>query len=253
VLLAMVILSIISLTVWATFTNSFRIRDQLDRVDSQTHRIRTLFAKLGRDISMLYLVKEKKFNTLVVGKDDGLADSLTFTTFSNRVYAEDKNEADQVIITYYVETNQDDPSLVDIYRWSLPYVEDDQYWGERKGVLLMPAVRQFDFTYYDGSQFKKSWDTSVADFAGKVPQAVKLDLELANGDKISDLFLPALTKVIGGKAIKAAAKPSATASASATPTATGSPTPGQGGGNSDGLNNPPGDGPSGGGESGLDQ
>ena len=226
----MVILAIISLTVWATFTNSFRIRDQLDRVDAESHLIRTLFGKLSRDISMLYLVKEKKYNTLVLGTDNGLADSLTFTTFSNRVYAEDENEADQVIVSYYVETSEQDPSLVDIYRWVYPYVEDDTYWGQKDGVVLLEGVREFDLTYYDGAQFKKSWDTSLADFAGKVPQAIKLNLELGTGEKYADLFLPALTKVVGGNAIKAAPKATATAAASPTATATGSPTPGQGGG-----------------------
>lgn len=215
VLLAMVILSMISMTLWTTFSNSFRMRDKLDLIEEKTQAMRGLLMKFGRDVQLTYLVKDKRYHTLFTGKDDGAADTLTFSAMSSRVYQDDAKFSDQVIVSYYTATNRDEPTLLDVYRWSYPYIEDDQYWGEKRGTVVMERVRRFDLQYYDGSSYRPVWDTEQADFAGKLPEAVKLTLELENQQVVEDIFMLSLPTVLGGNPIKAPVAP------------VPSPTPGQ--------------------------
>ncbi len=207
VLIAIVILSNVTIMIWTTLSNSFRMRDKLEEVEDRTHVVRMLFTRLDRDLSMAYLVKEKKYHTVFIGKDEGDSDALTFTTFSNRVYGDEEvPQADQNIVFYYTETNQEKPDLVDVYRWSYPFIEDDQYWGEKRGTIILERVRQFDMQYYDGSQYKDDWDTQLAEFVGKMPRGVKVLVELEEQRRLTDLFTIPLNKPLAAKEIKAPAK-----------------------------------------------
>jgi hypothetical protein len=173
---------------------------------------------------MTFIVKEKKFNTIFVGKEEGNGDSLTFTTFSNRVY-DDQKASDQMIVTYYTQPNKSDSTLLDVMRWTYPFIEDDQYWGERRGTPIIEKVKSFKIEYFSNREFRPSWDTQQIDFSGKLPEGVRLTVELENQEVYQEIFTIPLVAALGGNPIKVTA--TATPSASVTPNASPTPVPPQ--------------------------
>lgn len=225
VLLAMVVLSMVSMILWTTFNNSFRLRDKLDTREQQTHALRSLFQRMSRDLQMAFIIRDKKFHTVFIGKDEGSADSLTFASFSGRISSPGEIlKTDQQVVFYYVKNNPIDGSLFDVYRDTYPYIEDDQYWGERRGTKIASRLRRFDLSYYDGQDYKETWDSTRLEFSGKLPLAVKLSLQLDNEQVIKDYFSIALPVALANKAMQGPAAPATPPPAGGTATTPNSAT-----------------------------
>ena len=198
VLLALLLVSIISMTIWTTFTNAFMIKEKLEVIEERAHSVRSLFYYMGRDLSMAYFVKDKKYHTQFKGIDNGLNDELQFTTFSRRIYPEQDRVSDQVIVSYHVVPNQDDPALLDVVRWSNPYIVEENYWlPKSKAVPVLIGIKAFDLEYHDGNAYKKQWDSVSPDDSGKIPRAVKAIIKTSDDSTFYNVFMVELNKPLG--------------------------------------------------------
>lgn len=190
VLLAMFVSSVVALTVWVAFSNAFKVKESIARVDRETHSTRLVLNKFSRDILSAFIVDDRKFHTLFRGENDGDADSITFTSFANRVIRNQKRSSEQMIVSYYVEQSSSEEGGFDLMRWTYPYLVDSNEWPDKEGFPLLSGIKAFNLQYYEATkkEYRDDWDTELVEFKGKLPEAVRLTIQFANDEKVENLF-----------------------------------------------------------------
>ena len=203
VLLALFILSIITVTVWRTFSNAFAIQEKLVVIEEKVHSSRSLLRQMDKDLTSFFFSKDKKFHTSFILNDNDLFDEVSFSTLNSRNFVGDRLMGDQVYVSYYTKQNRDDPDLYDVYRAVQPVLTREELRIEQQGISIVEGVSRFEISAIEkfADPWKKSWDSTRLDESGKAPIAVRVDLELADGQRLIDIFRIRLNQPIGGNAL----------------------------------------------------
>ena len=183
VLVAAVVLSMISATIWAATSQTARTRDIVVGSHDRHHQIRVAFDMLSRDLSSAFLsmhraTVEPTHDTIFIARDHGDEDRLDFAAFSHQRRYKDVDESDQSEVAYFLADDPDVSGRKNLVRRESPLLDLEPLEGGQLLVLVEDAV-SFDLQYFDMvmNEWQDEWDTTeVTGEASVLPHQVRVRL-----------------------------------------------------------------------------
>lgn len=223
VLISIVLLVVISLAIFQSTTQTYRLRDVLMNEGDFHNSIRLSMGILERDIAAMYTptlmlnkvenidpvqlqqiftgdqARASKYWAPAVSKTglrpmrfQGTEKSMSFVSLSNiRVY-KDSPESEFAKISYELQADSSkvagDVSASVLVKTASPnaFFEDEDRDKMKKTYLLLPGVTKSKFEYYrrDRDQWGTRWDSDSADFKNIYPDMVRVTLEVRGPSRL---------------------------------------------------------------------
>jgi general secretion pathway protein J len=170
VLVALVIVAMLGVTLYAAFAQSAANRDELETDGDYYRRVQLALDRMQRELSMAYVSIQVPDNpslqtmkTCFIGTDRAERDRVDFTSFSHQRLYRDAKESDQNEIGYFVAHHPDDGSRLVLARREQNRPDDRPETGGRVQILL-DDVRSLELEYLDPmtNEWVRSWDTTQA-------------------------------------------------------------------------------------------
>lgn len=184
---AMAILSFITLAAWYSFDGIARMKETVETTSESFSLARTALGRMGRELEMAYLTQnpnkspEARFVTVFRAKDEKPIDTLHFATFSHQRLYRDSLEADTTEISYFAEPDDDAPGLYKLLHREASRIDGDP---ENGGVVEVMArrVQSFQLRFYDAAkqEWIEEWDTEKIEQLQQLPRAVEVTLVLVD-------------------------------------------------------------------------
>ncbi len=192
ILIAVFILAIVLLTIFTSYTGTFRIIDETESQADTYGMARIALGRMLEDLESIYFSKTSKTlesegatiqPTRFGGEDKEIkersSDSLRFLSRAHIVFDEEGEDFEVAEIIYYVKKNEDGDSLV-LYRSDTLEFEET-FTEDKSGLVLCDGLFSVNFAYYDmNGEVYDSWDSTEGDFIDRLPAMVSIELTFAN-------------------------------------------------------------------------
>lgn len=179
ILIAIFILGLVMVTVYASYTGILRTSRQIEDEQDIYKSVRTAMDRLIKDLSSLqstagnYYLRSERRKT---GSNE--FQSVSFWSASHLAFGESQSAERPAQITYYVKENDDRKSF-SLWRSDVSGAAPDEARKEEGGFLICRNVNVFRLTFYDSNGLETdSWDSSSSsgNQNGLAPAAVKIEL-----------------------------------------------------------------------------
>ncbi|MBI3202481.1 MAG: prepilin-type N-terminal cleavage/methylation domain-containing protein [Myxococcales bacterium] len=194
-LVAIVVLSMISILIYSAFGGMKRSREGIQRVGDRYREGRLAMDRITREISSAYVSAHIPIDqsivvvkTAFVGTRGTPADRLDFATFSNVRRDRDAHDSDQAEISYFGEADKKHSGQNHLVRRVSGRPDLKPERGGRVEVLATD-IDLFDLEYLDPltGQWTETWDTSQATGQlGRLPLQVRVILVLNEGRRAAE-------------------------------------------------------------------
>ena len=190
-LVAIVILSLISVLIYNAFASMKRSREGIERVDDRYREGRLAMARMTRELESAFISFHAPINTSLlvertafIGTTGTPADRIDFNSFSNRRLDRNSHVSDQCELSYFGSSNPDQPGVTDLARRVSTTLDLDPKKGGRVEVLATD-IDLFDLQYLDpmSGSWVDTWDTtqSITGQPARLPLQVRIVLVLNGG------------------------------------------------------------------------
>ncbi|MCC6900208.1 MAG: prepilin-type N-terminal cleavage/methylation domain-containing protein [Polyangiaceae bacterium] len=194
-LVAIVVLSMISILIYSAFAGMKRSREGIQRVGDRYREGRLAMDRITREISSAYVSAHIPIDqsivvvkTAFVGTRGTPADRVDFATFSNVRRDRDAHDSDQAEISYFGEADKKQQGQNHLVRRVSGRPDLKPERGGRVEVLATD-IDLFDLEYLDPltGQWTETWDTSQATGQlGRLPLQVRVILVLNEGRRAAE-------------------------------------------------------------------
>jgi len=192
-LVAIVVLSLISVLIYNAFASMKRSREGIERVDDRYREGRLAMTRMVRELQSAYISLHAPINaslliqkTAFIGTTGTPADRLDFNSFSNRRIDKNSHISDQCELSYFGSPNPELSGVVDLARRVSTTLDMDPKKGGRVDVLATD-IDLFDLQYLDplSGNWLDTWDTTsvVTGQPARLPVQVKILLVLNGGTR----------------------------------------------------------------------
>lgn len=187
ILVAIAVLTIMTVSVWGSFDTTLQGMRHAEQVQIRYAQVRNAMSRMSAELSMAYLSfnrppDEERHYTLFDGREQFMADSVTFSTFAHVRMRKDANESDQSVVQYVLDKDPKDASRTHLYRR-----ETRRLTGDRPEQLVeyVPAyifcedIKSFDVKYWDVKKIDwvDEWRTTKQDMhPDRLPERVKITI-----------------------------------------------------------------------------
>jgi general secretion pathway protein J len=215
VLVAMAIVTMMMLGVWRSFSATVTATEMTTDIQERYSTVRNAMDRMAAEISTAYLSfnrnpAEPRFFTFFEGRQEGRADSVTFSSFGHLRVRRDANESDQTVIQYFLEQDPDDSSRTHLYRRETKRLTGDRPEDLRRfapAYVLCEDVESLEFEYWDPTRLEwlEEWRTTVTEGQpDRLPPRVRIKLGIMNADReiqyfVTQTVLPMQEKIDFGK------------------------------------------------------
>lgn len=183
VLIAIFISSIVLSILYASYFQTIKVKDHVEKELELYHEVRIIFAKMTKDLATAFPrgeVNAKSSNILLpyfLGSINGEFSTLSFTSLSHNP-TKDSNESDQSEISYFVESIPDsDTELYALIRRDNPWI------GSVEGGIQYPIserVTGFTLSYINSLSVLTGSEDLIYDWDSRetssLPKAVYVNL-----------------------------------------------------------------------------
>jgi general secretion pathway protein J len=190
-LVAIVIMSLISVLIYSAFSSMKRSREGLERVEDRYREGRLAMARMTRELQSAFISLHAPINTALlvektafVGSTGTPADRLDFDSFANRRIDRNSHVSDQCELSYFGSPNPDLGGVIDLARRVSTTLDLDPKKGGRVEVLATD-IDLFDLQYLDAvtGTWLETWDTTqgITGQPARLPVQVRIVLVLNGG------------------------------------------------------------------------
>ncbi len=190
-LVAIVILSLISVLIYSAFSSMKRSREGIQRVEDRYREGRLAMARMTRELQSAFISLHAPINTSLlvektafVGTQGMPADRVDFDSFSNRRIDRNSHISDQCELSYFGSANPDESGVTDLARRVSTTLDLEPRKGGRVEVLATD-IDLFDLQYLDPltGSWVDTWDTtqSLTGQPARLPLQVRIVLVLNGG------------------------------------------------------------------------
>jgi general secretion pathway protein J len=190
VMVAVAILSMVSVLIYGAFDGLSRGKKNLGRVNDRYHQGRAALSRMSRELSSAFLsahqpLTEQQFRRLTIfkGTMSSPADRIDFTSFSHQRLVRDAHESDQNELSYFSSPDPKVSGKIDLARRESPVIDLEPRRGGEVEVLA-EDIDHFDVRYLDATTgfWTESWDSSQATGQpNRLPFEIRLTLALKGG------------------------------------------------------------------------
>ena len=192
-LVAIVVLSLISVLIYNAFASMKRTREGIERVDDRYREGRLAMTRMVRELQSAYISLHAPLNnsllvqkTAFIGTTGTPADRLDFNSFSNRRMDKNSHVSDQCELSYFGSPNPDVSGVTDLARRISTSLDLEPKKGGRVDVLATD-IDLFDLQYLDPltGNWVETWDTtsSVTGQPARLPVQMRIMLVLNGGSR----------------------------------------------------------------------
>jgi len=190
-LVAIVVLSLISVLIYNAFASMKRSREGIERVDDRYREGRLAMTRMVRELQSAYISLHVPINnslliqkTAFIGTTGTPADRIDFNSFSNRRLDKNSHVSDQCELSYFGSPNPDLSGVTDLARRISTTLDLEPKKGGRVEVLATD-IDLFDLQYLDPltGNWVDTWDTtsSVTGQPARLPVQMRIMLVLNGG------------------------------------------------------------------------
>jgi general secretion pathway protein J len=189
-LVAIGILSLLSMLLYQAFDGLQRTRDGITRLADRNHEGRAALQRIAYELSSAYLSAHQPpdqnlvaMRTAFIGTHSSPAARVDFDSFCNRRYDKDVKESDQAEISYFGSPNPDGSGQIDLARRISARVDLEPAHGGKVEVLAS-NIDVFELSYLDATTgfWTDKWDSTQAlTQHNQLPLQVKVLLVLRDG------------------------------------------------------------------------
>lgn len=192
-LVAIVVLSMISLLIYNAFASMKRSREGIERVDDRYREGRLAMTRMVRELQSAYISLHAPINssllvqkTAFVGTTGTPADRVDFNSFSNRRMDKNSHISDQCELSYFGSPNPELSGVTDLARRISTSLDLEPRKGGRVDVLATD-IDLFDLQYLDPQtgNWVETWDTtsSITGQPARLPVQMRILLVLNGGSR----------------------------------------------------------------------
>lgn len=184
VLIAIAILSGMVVAMVISTNQIMNSKEETEKLDDQSHSVFLALNRISSDLQMAFLVSGTDFlgttgemKIAFIGKED----QMNFASFSLARYFKGEQEFDYGEVGYSIAASKNESREKSLYR------------REQKGFDITPEeggisepilenIRSIHFQYYDSQkkEWLRGWDTTQLDFSNRLPEMVKIEMEVEN-------------------------------------------------------------------------
>jgi len=192
-LVAIVVLSLISVLIYNAFASMKRSREGIERVDDRYREGRLAMTRMVRELQSAYISLHAPINssllvqkTAFIGTTGTPADRIDFDSFSNRRMDKNSHISDQCELSYFGSPNPELPGVTDLARRISTSLDLEPKKGGRVEVLATD-IDLFDLQYLDpvSGSWVDTWDTtqSATGQPARLPVQMRILLVLNGGSR----------------------------------------------------------------------
>jgi type II secretion system protein J len=194
-LLAISILASISVFAITMLGTQMENRNDIVRHNESQHVLHAAMTRIYEDLRHAYLPTQKD---AIMGNASRRkvppvlrqrSDSFYFTFQANRSFVRNTPVSNLGVVRYYTRKDPDNSRLTQLVRSLDTDMEENIEKSETSiDFVLVPDLKEFKVTWWDGSDFRSEWDTDQSDTRGYLPKMAKIELsiymELTNEEKV---------------------------------------------------------------------
>ncbi|MBK8994242.1 MAG: prepilin-type N-terminal cleavage/methylation domain-containing protein [Myxococcales bacterium] len=194
-LVAIVVLSMISVLIYSAFAGMRRSREGIQRMGDRYREGRLAMARLTRELQSAYVSSHVPIDqsiivvkTAFIGTRGTPADRVDFASFASVRTDRDSHESDQAEISYFGEADDKKQGTTNLVRRVSTRPDLKPERGGRIEILATD-IDLFDLEYLDPltGQWTETWDTSQATGQlGRLPYQVRIILVLNEGRRAAE-------------------------------------------------------------------
>jgi general secretion pathway protein J len=200
IMVALAVLSMMLVSVWSGLQGTLRGMELTSKIQDRYSGVRNGMSRMVDELGHAYLsfnrpVGETRHFTLFEGRDNGTADSVTFSNFAHLRIRRDADESDQCVIQYFLEEDAEDSSRTHLYRRETRRLTGDRPEDLAQfapAFVLIEDVVHFDVKYWDATreEWLDDWATMRTDGqADRLPPRIKLEIGVEDGDGEVEYFV----------------------------------------------------------------
>jgi type II secretion system protein J len=188
VLIAVFVLSLMSLLIWQITNNTYRGTEKAGKYDEVYQYARVAIKRLNDDLSMAFLagstLKGKQsdgtvtFETVFDGANEGDADKINFASLSSVRLIMDERKSDQVEVGYFISQCPEVEEKINcLMRRESPVIDNKSDEGG-ESFPIARGIKKFNLEYYDSSkqEWLGSWNSKDPATIDKLPRAARITL-----------------------------------------------------------------------------
>ncbi len=187
ILVAVVMLSMVGITIWTATSQTGRTRNIIESSHDRLHQVRVAFDYLTRDVTSAFLSKhratsEPTHDTVFIGQNHGDEDRIDFVAFSHQRRYLDVDESDQCEVGYFLDDDPDVTGQMNLIRRESPILDLESLEGGQY-LILVEDVTAFDLKYFDMpmNEWQEEWDTTeTTGETDALPLQVQIKLVIHN-------------------------------------------------------------------------
>lgn len=201
IMIAILILGLVLSTVYAAYSGTMKIVQEVAYENNVYHMARTALDRLIRDLTSISPVNgafEIRAEKIVLA--DHKFDSIFFGSAAHLAFSENETEGSAALIGYFVKEDAGSGAF-SLRRSDLSYNRAAKEKNMNGGYVICRNIDSLIFKFYDskGNEYA-SWDSSsnIAEQKGKAPTAIQIELSLANAANkekpykfMTKVFIPA--------------------------------------------------------------
>ena len=186
VLVAVSVLSLISILIYGAFSTVNRGRLNANQLSDRYRLARLAMTRMSRELSEAYISAHLAPSPALVTRTTafiGTSRRIDFDAFAHRRILKDSHESDQCELSYFLATDPKHPQQTDLARREQVIIDDLPGKGGVSAILV-DDVDTLAFRYLDplNGLWTDSWDsTSSAGQLGRMPLQVEIKLVMKGG------------------------------------------------------------------------
>lgn len=188
-LLALSILTSISVFAITMIASQIESRNSLARINEAQHAIDTAMAKIFDDFRHVYIVQKadlpnanlelRSVKPALVWRPSGEEGSFYFSTQNYRSVLANTPQSNLAMVGYFKRKEKDGDRMQLIRRVDTDFKDSIDKPDVGHEDILVTDLKEFKVTFWDGADFdREDWDTNSGDSANKLPKMVKLSLTI---------------------------------------------------------------------------
>jgi len=191
VLLAFFIFSILFITIYTSYTGSFKTVNLTENQMELYRKAAIALERISEDLQASYIsvLPPDTFGrpaeyTQFLGENNEMnareADSLSFFSRIPPLFRDEEAAASGQLINYSVIMGSEEDEFILLRSENPEFTEETE---EREGLILSDGLQSVSFTFFDDEgNAHESWDSDSDKFGGQLPRMVSVELEFLNFD-----------------------------------------------------------------------
>ena len=194
-LIGVAIMGLIGTLSFGTFIGAVNSQERAQEVSDRYHQVRQAMLRMSREISQAFISEHRfcedpRTKTIFKGERSSNGMRLDFTSFSHFKFRADANESDQNELSFFIEKDPEDKSILSLMRREQSRIDDEP---EEGGIVQVLAedVSELNFEFYDPKEdrWEDEWDTEDSELKGRLPLFVRIELVVPGADGDDEKFV----------------------------------------------------------------